>query len=198
MSRGAQRCPHRPHSPPVSTTRQAMIARSGSRTVPDGLQAELLEPTERGQIRVGEGSVSHVEVLRMGGVRIFILRGPRRLPGQRRADADYTLNCEEPVWVRRLTRSGADLMPVTVPATSRSSTRSAPPRPSRRSTHEWHSPSRNGWRPRQYEVTIPKQVPAVEVGKQRLCYQWHATKVAFVGSNAESTPSPLFPEGSPQ
>jgi len=52
--------------------------------------------------------------------------------------------------------------------------------------------------PKQCEVILPKQVPAVEVGKQRLCYQWHATKVAFVGSNAESTPSPLFPEGSPQ
>ena len=64
--------------------------------LPDSLQPELLEPAERGQIRVGEGSVSHVEVLRMSGVRTFILRGPRPLPGQRRAHHPYTLKCDEP------------------------------------------------------------------------------------------------------
>ena len=45
------------------------------------LQTETVQPGEGGQVRVGEGSVSHVEVLRMSGVRTFILRGPRPHPG---------------------------------------------------------------------------------------------------------------------
>jgi hypothetical protein len=48
-------------------------------------QAELVEPAERGQIRVGESRVGHVEVLRMYGVGTFILEGPRHPPRQRRA-----------------------------------------------------------------------------------------------------------------
>jgi hypothetical protein len=32
----------------------------------------------------------------MGGVGPPIIGRPRPLPGQRRADPDYTLNCEEP------------------------------------------------------------------------------------------------------
>jgi hypothetical protein len=64
--------------------------------LPDHLQAERVELAERGQVRASEGSVRHVEVFRMGGVRAPILGRPRPLPGQRRADPIYTLNCEEP------------------------------------------------------------------------------------------------------
>ncbi|MCK6212142.1 hypothetical protein KZX45_16485, partial [Georgenia sp. EYE_87] len=42
------------------------------------------------------GSVGHVEVFRMGGVRTSIFGRPRPLSGDRRADPHYTLNCEEP------------------------------------------------------------------------------------------------------
>lgn len=38
-------------------------------TLPGHLQAEVIQTTERGQIRAGEGSVGHVEVLRVEGVR---------------------------------------------------------------------------------------------------------------------------------
>jgi hypothetical protein len=37
----------------------------------------------------------------MGGVGTPIIGRPRPLPGQRRADPDYTLNCEEPHMVRK-------------------------------------------------------------------------------------------------
>jgi len=60
------------------------------------LQPELVEAGERGQVRAGEGSVRHVEVFQMSGVRTFIFGRPRRLPGDRRADHLYTLVCEEP------------------------------------------------------------------------------------------------------
>ncbi len=62
----------------------------------DGLEAELVETAERGQVRANEGSVIHVEVLRMGSVRTSILGGPRPLSSDRRAQPDYTLSCEEP------------------------------------------------------------------------------------------------------
>jgi hypothetical protein len=45
----------------------------------DDLQAERVEPTERGQVRTIEGSVRHVEVFRMSGVGTFILGRPRPL-----------------------------------------------------------------------------------------------------------------------
>jgi hypothetical protein len=59
-------------------------------------EAEHVEPAERGQVRASEGSVKHVEVFRMAGVGTSILGRPRPLPGHRRADHHYTLNCEEP------------------------------------------------------------------------------------------------------
>ncbi len=62
----------------------------------DGLEAELVETAERGQVRANEGSVIHVEVLRMGSVRTSILGGPRPLSSDRRAQPDYTLSREEP------------------------------------------------------------------------------------------------------
>jgi len=70
-----------------------------------GLQAELLQPAERGQVRAGEarirGSVSHVEVFRMRRVGTFILGRPRPLSAHRRADRPapppYTLIWDEPV-----------------------------------------------------------------------------------------------------
>ena len=64
-------------------------------SLPGDLKPEFLEAAERGQVRASEGSVRHVEVLQMGSVRTSILR-PRPLPGHRRADRRYTLNCEEP------------------------------------------------------------------------------------------------------
>jgi hypothetical protein len=59
---------------------------------------ELIKAAERGQISTSEGSVRHVEVFQMAGVGTSIIRRPRPLPGQRRADLLYTLNCEDSVW----------------------------------------------------------------------------------------------------
>ncbi len=73
----------------------------------DGLEAELVETAERGQVRANEGSVIHVEVLRMGSVRTSILGGPRPLSSDRRAQPDYTLSREEPAMDR--SRYNADL-----------------------------------------------------------------------------------------
>jgi len=64
--------------------------------LPDDLQPELLETAERGQVRASEGSVRHVEVFQMGGMRTSIIGRPRRLPRDRRARDHYTVNCEEP------------------------------------------------------------------------------------------------------
>jgi hypothetical protein len=50
-------------------------------SLPDDFESELIEPTERGQVRTSEGSVRHVEVFQMGGVRTSIFGRPRRLPG---------------------------------------------------------------------------------------------------------------------
>ena len=66
--------------------------------LPDGLEAELVQAGERGQVRAGEGSVRHVEVFRMGSVRTPIIGRPRPLPGQRRAATRYTLDSEEPLF----------------------------------------------------------------------------------------------------
>jgi hypothetical protein len=62
----------------------------------DHLQPKLVETTERAQIRAHEGSVKHVEVFRMVGVRTPIIGRPRPSPRHRRA-RHYTLNPEEPV-----------------------------------------------------------------------------------------------------
>ena len=45
---------------------------------------------------LADGSVGHVEVFQMAGVRTSILGRPRPLPGDRRAASPYTLICEEP------------------------------------------------------------------------------------------------------
>jgi len=68
----------------------------GLKTLPNGFKAELVQAAERGQVRASKGSVGHVEVFRMGGVRTSIFGRPRPSPGQRRANPFYTLNCEEP------------------------------------------------------------------------------------------------------
>lgn len=64
------------------------------------LQPELVEAAKSGQVSAGEarptGSVRHVEVFRMVGVRTPIIGRPRPLSRQRRADHHYTLICEEP------------------------------------------------------------------------------------------------------
>ena len=56
----------------------------------DHLQPELVETAERAQIRAHEGSVNHVEVFRLGGVRTPIIGRPRPSPRHRRAER-YTL-----------------------------------------------------------------------------------------------------------
>ena len=57
------------------------------------LQTQLVETSERSQIRASEGSVRHVEVSPVGSMRTPIIRRPRPL---RRTDTRYTLNCEDP------------------------------------------------------------------------------------------------------
>jgi len=44
--------------------------------LPEHLQAERVQTSERGQIRGGEGSVRHVEVFPVGSVRTPIIGGP--------------------------------------------------------------------------------------------------------------------------
>ena len=81
-----------------STTRQASTARSGSSRCP--VTSRPSSSSRQNVVRSGqakEGSVRHVEVFQMGGVRTPIIGRPRPLPGHRRADPRYTLNCEEPV-----------------------------------------------------------------------------------------------------
>jgi hypothetical protein len=72
----------------------------GLESLPGHFQAQLVEPGERRQISTAEartrGSVVHVEVFRMGGVRAPILGKPRPSFRQRRASPDHTLICEEP------------------------------------------------------------------------------------------------------
>jgi hypothetical protein len=67
--------------------------------LPDHLEAELIQPSERGQVRAIEGSVRHIEVFRVGCVRTPIIGRPRPLPSERRASDAYTLICDEPVYV---------------------------------------------------------------------------------------------------
>jgi hypothetical protein len=97
---GVARCPFAAAAaaPVVGFDHPAGEHRSiGFDALPDGVQAELVESAERGQVRASEGSVVHVEVFRMDGVRTSILGRPRRLSPDRRASRRYTLIWEEPV-----------------------------------------------------------------------------------------------------
>src|SRR5690606_22851118 len=49
----------------------------GLEALPGHGQTELIETAERGEVRGREGSVGHVEVFRMGGVRTSIIGRPR-------------------------------------------------------------------------------------------------------------------------
>ncbi|WP_285129784.1 hypothetical protein, partial [Propionibacterium freudenreichii] len=65
-------------------------------TLPDSLQAELVETAERGQARCSESRVWHVEVFQMESVRTSILKEtstPTRPPTR---STRYTLVREEP------------------------------------------------------------------------------------------------------
>src|SRR5699024_9129885 len=71
------------------------------------LQAEVIEASERGQVRGSEGSVRHVEVFPVGSVRTPIIGRPRPLSHERRADAHARLYTATPTpWIRksRITR----------------------------------------------------------------------------------------------
>lgn len=63
----------------------------------DGFETEVIEPAKRAQVRGVEGSVSSVEVFRMGSVRTAIIGRPRALPRHRRAQHFHTLDYEEPL-----------------------------------------------------------------------------------------------------
>lgn len=63
--------------------------------LPQDFQTELVQASERRQVRASEGSVRHVEVFRMDSVRTSILGIPPRLPRHRHA-VPYTLICDEP------------------------------------------------------------------------------------------------------
>ena len=67
----------------------------GPEPLPGDLEPELVQTAEGGQVRASEGSVRHVEVFQMGGVRTSIIGRPRPLPRARRANPPYTLDCEE-------------------------------------------------------------------------------------------------------
>ena len=54
-------------------------------------QSQGVQPQERRQIRVGEGSLRHVEISQLGCVAAPIIGGPRPLPKQRRTRPTYTL-----------------------------------------------------------------------------------------------------------
>ena len=68
----------------------------GLEPLPGHHQAEVVQTGEGRQVRAREGSVSHVEVFRMGSVRTPIIGRPRPSPRHRRASPLYTLICEEP------------------------------------------------------------------------------------------------------
>jgi len=73
---------------------------AGLESLPDDLQPEFVQAGEGGQVRAGEGSVAHVEVFRLGGVRTSMIGRSRRIPGHRlgqRADGypdQATVDCE--------------------------------------------------------------------------------------------------------
>jgi hypothetical protein len=62
----------------------------------DHFEIEVVDPSERGQVRAREGSVRQVKVFQVAGVGTAILGRPRRLPGHRPDFGRYTLICEEP------------------------------------------------------------------------------------------------------
>ena len=76
--------------------------------VPPGDDApELVEAAESRQIGAGEraravtdGHVRHVEVFQMASMKTPILGRPRPLSRDRHARFRYSLNCEEPSWLR--------------------------------------------------------------------------------------------------
>ena len=73
----------------------------GTHLLADGLQTEFIETAECGQVRSIEGSVRQVEVFRKDSVGTSIIERPRLLSGDRRANASYTLDSDEPVKSRR-------------------------------------------------------------------------------------------------
>jgi hypothetical protein len=81
----------------------------------DDFETQLVQATERGQVRASEGSVRHVEVFQMSGVGTLIIGRPRLLSGERRATTDYTLVCEEPVWRDLLSGLGRGVDLVSLP-----------------------------------------------------------------------------------
>ena len=69
--------------------------------LPDRSQAQLIQPTKGGQIRVGKSNLGRFEVFLMGSVGTSIRRRPRPHSAQRRArhaHLNYTPNCEEPLY----------------------------------------------------------------------------------------------------
>src|SRR5664279_116623 len=78
---------HTPVAPVIRLNDAARQYRAiGREMLADHLQAEPVQTSERGQIRVGEGSVRHVGVFQIEGVGTSIIRRPRPLPPDRRAD----------------------------------------------------------------------------------------------------------------
>src|SRR5699024_7353166 len=87
------------------------------------LQAEVIEASERGQVRGSEGSVRHVEVFPVGSVRTPIIERPRPLSHERRADAHARLYTATPTpWIRKSRLSRGSLRrspsPVSIAAVS--------------------------------------------------------------------------------
>ena len=75
-----------PTTPPIRFAHAARQHRTaGLEALADGLKTEFVQTSEGSQVRGGEGSVGHVEVFQLGGVRTSIIGRPRPLPGQRRA-----------------------------------------------------------------------------------------------------------------
>src|SRR5699024_4906569 len=74
----------------------------GLQPLAHALQAEVIEASERGQVRGSEGSVRHVEVFPVGSVRTPIIGRPRPLSHERRADAHARLYTATPTpWIRK-------------------------------------------------------------------------------------------------
>ena len=89
-----------PATPAILVTVHDAAFQHGSirlKTLPNAFKAKLIEAAEGGQVRRVEGSVGHVEVFRMGGLRTSIIGRPRPSSGQRRDNPSYTLDCEEPL-----------------------------------------------------------------------------------------------------
>jgi len=67
-----------PATPAILVTVHDAAFQHGSirlKTLPDGFKAKVIQAAEGGQVRASEGSVGHVEVFRMGGMRTLILEG---------------------------------------------------------------------------------------------------------------------------